>query len=199
MIAIEQITAAIQKVFPQNTIRALTDRGDWLKNEEMIAIQQGWRGNRVIDFTLDTGKRYCIKIHAESTWDDGFKGELQGIALLREHNLPAPEVVFAETSPKTLGAPFYIAERLEGVKLLTLWFQVSEQEKCRIFSELGQFYKRMHTIHASKSGLISPDDPYASRYPNVHPNDHMFEAELKNGSGKRALRADICRKRPTMR
>ncbi len=179
---IERVKRVIAEAFPQRRLASLTDRGTWDPTP-----QAPWHGAHVIYFTLDDNSRYCLKSPTSDTAEDTVKSDLQTIALLRQHGLPAPRVILAETGDNPLGAPFYVMEHLAGTKLCTLWLQVCEDEKRALFFALGQLLARMHAIHNTRSGLISGDDPYRVKYPDTMPNDFMFQAELQGGSGKRAL------------
>lgn len=184
MIDLDRVKQFISDTFPGHPLASLTDRGFWVQDENAP-----WRGSYIVDFTLDDGVRYFLKLQptAAGQWcsaEERLRNDLQIISLLRKHDLPAPRILASDSTSDRLGCPFYLAEYQEGVKLCTLWLQVTEEEKHELFREMGQLFARMHAVHNTRSGLIHGDDP--SQVFGA-PNDFMLDAEIRNGSGKQAL------------
>jgi hypothetical protein len=91
--------------------------------------------------------------------------------LLANNNLPSPPVIALDTSAEIIPAPYIIQKHFGGAKLEKLLEQESKKEKHAIFFALGNFYKRLHSIHHPYSGWI---DGLGLVY-TKSPNEHQFE------------------------
>jgi hypothetical protein len=134
-----------------------------------------------LEVTLDNGEVIFFKIAAFYEWGN-IKHEANVAAFLREHGIPAPQVLAVDTSCSILPYPYMMQRRLGGTKLFKLLKSVSEKEQLNIYEVIGGLYKKLHAIKNDVSGLWG-DEPRKIRYP-VSPNDYMYNAEIVNGSGK---------------
>ncbi|MDQ2086325.1 phosphotransferase [Herbivorax sp. ANBcel31] len=181
MINLEKSINLIKSLFPENKIKSVNERGYWVKEKSDL-----WNGKYVIYFTLNNNKRYCIKFGELKDAED-FKAEIGVINIFLKNNIPAPKIIKTDFTLDKINCIFYIVEYLEGIKLSTLWLQSDREEKNQVYNTLGKLFNRIHSIHSENSGLISGEDPYKVRYLGVFPTEYMFNAEIVNGSGKKAL------------
>ena len=165
----KKIIELILRVFPDNTVNSFIIKGYWVKDEK-----SSFRGNYIIFFTLNSNKSYCMKIVTNiNDLEDYFMGELGAISLLRKHNFSVPNIVHVDYSKKEFEYPFYILDKLEGIKLATLWIQESEDIKRHLYYVLGNYFCKMHSIHHTISGLFT-QDPYITRYPDMNPTISIY-------------------------
>lgn len=184
MIASKKLKEIILSVFPGNKLQSFTTRGYWVADEK-----SPWQGGYIIIFTLNTNRKYCMKLvpdYNSSEWSlNNFMGELGAISLLQKFNFPVPNIVHTDFSKELIEYLYYISEFLDGIKLCTLWIQEPEELKSELFFVLGKFFNKLHTIHHTVSGLLTKD-PFKVRHPDINPTDFIFNAEIKNGGGKKA-------------
>jgi hypothetical protein len=166
----KMVKEAITKHLPGRTVHKIINKGKWIKHNYQIV--------------LDNGDVIFLKLKVHPEWGD-LKHEVKVVELLNENAISVPRVLAIDYSCSILPYPFLIQEGGEGIRLGMLLEKESEDEIIKIYKALGQFYRKMHSIHFHTSGLWS-DNPGEILYP-VSPNDFMFNAEIVNGSGKKAL------------
>jgi hypothetical protein len=163
------IELAVQAHFPGRSINQLRDR-TWYR--------------RIIEVHLNDGEHVFIKFDADPQNPSSTLKESEVVRLFHAHGLPAPDILAVDTSCKLLPLPYLIQRAYNGAKLVDLIDLANEDELPAIYAAIGQFYHRLHAIHASRSGWFveSADKPY-----EISPNDYMFQAEMAGGGGKEAL------------
>lgn len=169
IIEAEAIERAVRVHLPGRTVQAIKDRGRWAR--------------RIVEVTLGGGEVVFFKMEDPENLIGTIK-EPQVVQLFRDHGLPAPRVLAVDTSCEIIPYAYLIQERMGGTRLGDLLDRVSEADALAIYETLGRFYSRMHAIHYQRSGwwVEAPDRPV-----DVLPNDYMYDAEIVEGSAKRAL------------
>ena len=161
----EKVKRAINKHFPGRSIQRINDRGVWERH--------------IIEVELEDKETIFFKIQT-SEWNmTGF--ETKGVKLFQKHHLPTPKILAVDESCEIFPYPYLIEESVGGTRLGTLLENVDHNESDQIFEALGTFYGKMHTIRNERSELLIP-------FPNSPPpTEYMFQAEIVDGSGKKAL------------
>jgi hypothetical protein len=166
----DKIALAVEKCLPGRTVKTIIDKGVCIKHNYKIILDQ----DGIIFLKLKVYPR-----------GGDIKHEAKVADMLCEQGLSEPRVLTVDESCSILPYPYLIQEQMPGEKLGTLLLQENEKEIEKIYEAIGQYYRRMHSIKNDTSGLIS-DNPRKLLYP-VSPNDYMFNAEIVNGSSKKAL------------
>jgi len=166
MTMVQAIERAVRVHSPGRTVRAIKDRGAWIRH--------------IIEVTLDGGEAVILKLNLDPAWAD-VDHEEKVAQIFGDHGLPAPRVLVVDASRKTIPYPYIIQEKVGGTRLGTLIDQVGEADTRAIYETLGCFYSKMHAVHNDWSGIWRdiPNKPL--------PNDFMYKAEIIGGSAKRAL------------
>jgi hypothetical protein len=156
---------ALRVRLPNRAIQAIKDRGTW--------------GRDIWEIALDGGETVFFKAGAMGT-----SKEPEVVRLFLKHGLPAPHILVVDETCNVFPTPYIIQERVGGTRLGDLLDRVAEVDALAIYETLGRFYARMHAIHYHRSGywVESPDKPF-----DVLPNDYMYDAEIVNGSARKAL------------
>jgi len=167
---------------PGRTVLGITDKGVW--------------GRHVIEVTLDGNEKVVFKMseHEEPLPPGSLpkreEHEESVVRILRSHGIPAPRVLAVDSSRRVMKYPFIIQEHVGGTRLGTLLDQVGEVEAQVIYETVGRLYRRIHSIHAERSGIWL-EDPQQVLRPGDEveytPNDFMYRAEILEGSGKQAV------------
>ena len=173
----EAIEQAVRVHLPGHTVQTIEDRGEWVR--------------RIFQVTLNTGETVFFKIdlpHDEPGWLHGVEGESheRDVAqILVKHGLHvAPPVLAVDHSCEIIPYPYIIQARLGGARLRDLLEHASDSEIENIYETIGAFYRSLHAIHNDRVGLwvgSTPDEPWGD------PTAYMYQAEIVEGSGRRAL------------
>lgn len=134
----------------------------------------------IYDILLEDGRRVVLKTAPESD----FVNETVITDFMLEHDLPVPKVLDHDQTCTDFPEPYIIKEWVGGTKLGELLKSVNETEALEIFQTVGRVFGRMNGLHNDRSGLIQ-DEPYNTL--PVSPNEYMFNAEIVNGSGSKAV------------
>ena len=196
-----EIIPIIENTFPDRKIISIKDRRYWLDDKRFQESKQrngtgDWRGKRVYTFKLDNEEKYCLKLaDPASEWENDFVSELSAYKLLKNIDVPIPEVIKIDNSHTLINTNYIIVTLLEGTKLSDLWQKTDEDGKKKIYHTLGECYKIINDIKGKKSGLFrSFENLYETRYP-IHPNDFMFRNEIRGGSGRGSVEEGLLRKK----
>lgn len=152
----EAIIAAVRSHLPQRSVIQVEDRGAWIR--------------RIYKITLDGNEVVYLKIDQDFAASEK---ETTICRLLRSNGLPAPTVLALDTSRALLPESFLIQAHAGGERLGTLLDRVSQQQQTQIYRALGQFYRRLHSVHHAHSGWIDetgkvlPFSPTAYQYQEV--------------------------------
>jgi Ser/Thr protein kinase RdoA (MazF antagonist) len=173
----EAIQLAVSMHLPGRTVQAIQDRGEWVR--------------RIIEVTLDSGEIVFFKIevpHQEPGWLQSKIGECHErdvTQILERAGLHViPPVLVVDHSGEIIPYPYIIQARLGGTRLGNLLDQVAEPDARKIYQTAGSFYRSLHAIGNDRIGLwigSTPDQPWGD------PTGHMYQAEVVEGSGMRAL------------
>lgn len=166
----KMIECAIKKYIPGCSVQSIKDKGTWIK--------------KIFEITLDTGEVVFLKLKVHPDWGD-LKHEIAVEKIFNDNGLPAPNTLAFDMSCEIIPYPFVIQERMDGIRLDSLLLQSSKKDRLAIYESIGCLYRQMHKITNDHSGLWS-ENPKQILYP-ISPNDYMYQAEIKNGSGKLAL------------
>jgi hypothetical protein len=133
--------------------------------------------------TLDADEVVFFKLQLTDWNMTGF--EAKAVHLFQEHGLPTPRILAIDTSCEIFPHPYLIQEWRGGTRLGTLLEKSDEDEAERIYEALGRFFRHMHAIHNDRPGLLIPysDSPL--------PTEYMYQAEIVEGSGRRALKEQL--------
>jgi hypothetical protein len=171
------IERAVKVHFPNHRLQAIYDRGEWVR--------------RIIKVILDTGEAVYFKLdlpHEEPGWLQVKEGECheRDVAqILEQHTLHVvPPVLVVDHSCEIIPYPYIIKVDVGGRRLGDLLERVSEPDIEKINETVGEFYRSLHAIHNDQVGLwngSTPDEPWGD------PTGYLYQAEVVEGSGKRAL------------
>jgi hypothetical protein len=171
------IERAVSVHLPGRSVQTIVDRGVWVR--------------RIIEVRLDTGETVFFKLdlpHEEPGWlqaKDGECHERDVAQILERHGLGAiPPVLAVDHSRQVIPYPYLIQARVGGTRLGDLLAQASESEAMHIYEAVGKFYRSLHAIHNDRVGLwigSTPEQPWGD------PTGYLYQAEIVEGSGKRAL------------
>ncbi len=170
------IRQAVRTHLPGREVAAIRDRGMWVR--------------RIIEVTLDDGNVVFFKIsvpHDEPGWlEGGERGEQDVAELLAPRGIAVvPSILAMDATGEILPHPYVIQTKVGGTRLATL-LERDPSEGPAIYAAIGRLYAEIHAVHSERDGLwsgTSPDQPWGS------PTDHMYRAEIVEGSGRRALEA----------
>ena len=167
--------------FPDRTVLSMVDRGTWLR--------------RIIQVFLDGDDIAYIKIdqsHSGDGWLTAVENECHERdvdRILRGHGLHVvPQVLVVDTSRELLPDPYVIQAHQGGKRLSVLLEDTSPSEARKIYKTLGRFYRQLHSITNDKAGVrigSTPDKPLGG------PTEYMYQAEIVEGSGAKALAEGI--------
>ncbi|WDV46466.1 aminoglycoside phosphotransferase family protein [Clostridiaceae bacterium M8S5] len=157
----------------------ITDRGQWIRHHYEVELSN----SKTVFFKLIT--------HQEPT--GGLRHEHNVVNILKNNQLPAPEVLMIDESCQYIEKPFLVQTRVGGKRLGDILMTVSIEEKIEIYREIGKFYRKLHSIKGKKSGVCSDKDLFEVKYP-ISPNEYMYKAEILNGSGKLAYEKGLISK-----
>ncbi len=160
---------AVDRYLPGRRVIGCEDRGTWIQQTLLV--------------TLDTTEKLILKLSVHPEWSEPHREALK-CRLLRDHGLPAPQVLAYEREAGTLPHPFILQEHMAGKWLARLLPQCSAAERMDVFTALGAAYRRLHSIRGPRSGLFG-DSLEETLYP-VSPNDYMYKTEIVGGSGAKA-------------
>jgi hypothetical protein len=153
-VPIQSVEKAVLEHFPGRKIIRIDDLGVWIRHNFRITLDE----NEIVYLKVDQAFLASEK-------------EAFVCGLLADNNLPSPPVIALDTSGEIISAPYIIQKHVGGIKLEKLLEQESEKEKHAIFFALGDFYKKLHSIHHPYSGWIDgPGLVYTKS-----PNEHQFE------------------------
>ncbi|MFO7791421.1 MAG: hypothetical protein R6W73_00370 [Candidatus Saliniplasma sp.] len=134
----------------------------------------------IYDILLEDGRRVILKTVPEGD----FVNEIVITDFMLKNDLPVPKVLDHDPTCTDFPEPYMIKEWVGGNKLGKVLKSVNETEALKIFRTVGRVFGRMNELHNERSGLIR-DEPYNTL--PVSPNEYMFNAEIANGSGKKAV------------
>jgi len=134
----------------------------------------------VYDILLEDGRRVILKTVPEGD----FVNEIVITDFMLKNDLPVPKVLDHDQTCTDFSEPYMIKEWVGGNKLGAVLKSVNETETLKIFRTVGRVFGRMNDLHNERSGLIR-DGSYNTL--PVSPNEYMFNAEIVNGSGKKAV------------
>ncbi len=143
------------------------------------------------EVTLDNGMTVFFKVGEKPEWND-VQHEANVVDFLIENKIPAPHVLAVDTSNSIIPYPYIIQERIGGIRLCNLLSLVNQDEQVIIYETIGKLYRKIHSIKNDHSGLWG-EGPRTIRSP-ISPNDYMYNAEIVNGSGMKALAQGIISK-----
>jgi hypothetical protein len=170
----EQIRQAVAMHLPGREVKAIHDRGAWVR--------------QIVDVTLDGDEDVLFKISLpQPGWLEGGEAIERDVAqILKPHELAViPEVMAVDSTCAILPHPFVIQEKVGGTRLGSALRQAPD-EGAAIYEAVGCLYAQIHAIQGPCDGLwngSTPDAPWGD------PTPYMFQAEIVEGSGKGALEA----------
>ncbi len=166
----ERIVELLAQQLPSSRLKEIEEKGTWLQ--------------RVLELRLEHGQELILKLAIHPEWCNPLQ-EAMKCDFLRQHGIPVPNVIAVDESCALLPQPFILQEKLPGKRLQHLLLCEDKQEQQQIYRSIGETYRKLHSIHNDRSGLMG-DTPHETRYP-VAPNNYMFQAEIVEGSGRQAL------------
>lgn len=161
-----QIASAVEKSLPGRSVCSVLDHGEWIRHNYRVE--------------LDSGQVVWMKIDTNSEMGEACEKEAYVCDLLRSHELPAPRVLSFNDSRDVLAEPFIIVEHAGGRSLDSWLHELTEEEAVPLYSELGFFFSRLHSIQYDRSGWIYG----AGRVLDRHPNDFMHRAVVVENAGQ---------------
>jgi hypothetical protein len=173
---VEQIREAVAMHLPGREVKAIHDRGAWVR--------------QIVDVTLGGDEEVLFKIsHPQPGWLDGGETIEQDVAemLLPRDLAVVPHVLAVDSSCAILPHPFMIQAKVGGMRLGSILRQVPDAGAA-IYEAVGRLYAQIHAIRGPRDGLwngSTPDAPWGD------PAPYMFQAEIVEGSGKGALAAGL--------
>lgn len=178
MIDLSKIKQAVESHLPGAIVTKVFDRGQWVR--------------RIYQVELSNGETVFLKVITNPDWAE-LKHEANVVDMMIKHDLTAPKVLTMDNTGHLIDFPFLIQEQVGGEKLSDLLHKVSSTEKQQIYKAIGKFYRKMHQIRGIKSGLWDVKDPYKVKY-EISPNNYMLQAEIIEGSGRKALASGLISK-----
>jgi aminoglycoside phosphotransferase (APT) family kinase protein len=132
---------------------------------------------------------------ADSLLANGRRDELLLMRALREQGVPVPDVLWLGDETETLGARFFIMERVEGETLARRLLRDEEYARARavMTGQLGEILARVHAIDCSLDGVrqlpamtekgsfaASEVDRYEALFRSIAPEPHpVFELAFR--------------------
>ena len=170
--------SVVRRHLPGRVVQSVKDRGEWVR--------------RIVEVTLDGGEVVFIKMDLSRDhpgWLQSKDGEWHDRdveQLFARNGMDAviPPVLAVDYSCEILSHPFAIQARRGGTRLGDLVERATDAEADAIYAALGAFYRRLHSIHNDCPGVwngSTPDKPWGD------PAGYMFQSEVVEGCGKRAL------------
>ncbi len=112
-----------------------------------------------------------------------FEGEALAYRQLRDHHLPAPEVLGVDLSCHLFPAAYIILSRLPGQPVVDAWPEMTAAQRDHIAAEAGRVLAQMHAIRGERCGdLRKPDITFTNWYDYLQDylQRHVTDA-LQNG------------------
>jgi hypothetical protein len=168
----QQIGAAIRIQLPGRRVEAVRERDTWVR--------------RLVEVTLDGGEEVIVKIAVQrpGSLEGGETIERDVAGLLAPQGLSVvPPVLAVDSSCEILPQPYVIQIKVGG-RRLSAWLAEAPEEGTAIYEVVGRVYAKIHGVHNDRDGLwngSTPCEPWGA------PTDYMVQAEIVEGSGRRAL------------
>lgn len=169
------IEKIIKKNFPERKIISIDDRGNLIRHCFLVL--------------MDNDEQIVLKIKTHPEYGE-LKHECNVVKMFKSQGITAPQILAIDESKSIIPYSYIIQEWIGGLKLGDVIKNATHFEQHEIYKEIGVFYRKIHEVKNSKSGLWDEDTPYKLKY-DVLPNDYMFNAEIINGSGKKALTENL--------
>jgi len=83
-----------------------------------------------------------------------FHGERIAYDLLRQADIPCPQVIAIDDSKTLVPYDYMIMTKVEGTPLLESWSQLTSDQRQQVATEAGRLLARMHTISLSQFGHL---------------------------------------------
>ena len=167
----QSIREAVRRHLPGRRVEEVRERGTWVRH--------------LVEVTLDGGEEVVFKIAVPRPgWLEGGEAIERDVA-----ELPAPQgldvippVLAVDSSCEILPQPYVIQAKVGGRRLRDC-LAAAPDEGAAIYEAVGHVYARIHAVHNDRDGLWNGSTP---REPWGAPTDHMFQAEIVEGSGRQA-------------
>ncbi len=129
----------------ESKIREIIKKELNLEAIEIKEIAEGYSHKKFFITTNGTPKDLVIRFENPSSKDKGLKAEEFVINLVRKNGVPAPKIY-------SCNSEYMIMEKLEGIRLDTIWENLREEEKIQITKEIGKLSAKIHEIKLEKFG-----------------------------------------------
>lgn len=172
-----KIKEVIERYFPGKHVKEIIDKGKIIKHTYKIVLDD----NEVLYLKLAVHEEWSDLLHVKNVSE-----------IFNKKGISSPKVLVIDHSKEILPYAFMIQEEVYGTKLINLLENQDRRNVLQIYEGLGRYLRKTHNITNAKSGIWS-DNPYDVKYP-ISPNEYMFREEIVEGSGKKALEANLITK-----
>lgn len=166
MISESDVFRLAQSQFQENRISWVEDLGTWVRQNFRVHFNDR---NPVV-----------YKFHVNPDWSDGSVHEYRVTELIEKKGLPTSAVLLVDDSLQEIGHAYIAVEQGVGERLDRLMRLKPDTQINAMYRGIGQFYRRLHSIHGKASGVwVNHPDQIL----DVSPTDYLFENEIVGGSG----------------
>lgn len=148
---------------------------------QIHTVQRAKRGSNNLATVVND--RYVIRFDLLDL--DGtcrYKGEQLAYRLLREADIPAPEVVALDLSKSIIPYNYIILSKIDGTPLIDDWASFSQEQRAATGRAAGRYLAMMHNIMLDGFGNLSglEGDPLPRWYDHVDGFFERYAAALLN-------------------
>ncbi|KAF2086877.1 kinase-like protein [Saccharata proteae CBS 121410] len=140
----------LMKVVAESVQRPESD----IKTLEKIA-EGGF--NRVFEITMHDGFQMLARLPYPSTVPKrlAVASEVATMDLVRSHGIPVPKIYsYSHSSDNPVGAEYIIMEKVRGKPAGEIWYDLSENERLKLLSQVVDIEARLFAIDLPASGSI---------------------------------------------
>lgn len=133
--------------------------------------------------SLSSGRVLLLKVGINDEWTDeaAILNQVCTTSLLKDCNVPQPEILAYSCEKSEFGFRFLLSEAHTGTKLLDLYESADSYDRLRLFEALAHTYSKIHSKKNTWNGVWA-GSPAKSKYP-IHPARFYSMAEINGGSG----------------
>lgn len=131
--------------------------------QQVVRDDQGWV-NLCYLVTLASGDEVVIRFNARDPHIKKFCREREAYALARRAGLPAPELLWFDTSRQVAPYDVMVARRLPGENLQASWPTLSPSAREALAYQAGEALATLHTISLLRWGATHDEEPRFARW-----------------------------------
>jgi len=142
----------------------------------------------------EDGRRLLFKVGLDDEWTDAaaILNQVNVTNKIRAVGIPQPKIISYSSTKEKYGFRFILSESHKGNRLCNEYKEALGSERIRIYSELAEAYRLIHSVQNDWPGIFD-GDLSKRKYP-IHPAEFFIKAEIYNGSNKYLLDNNIISK-----